>query len=52
MKPIALTLENEGLLIEYNEDFELDEDVMAAGEEVMQAIIDGDISFEIAKTAR
>jgi basic membrane protein A len=43
----ALTLENEGLLIEFNEDFELDEDVMAAGEEVMQAIIDGDISFEI-----
>jgi basic membrane protein A len=43
----ALTLENEGLLIEFNEDFELDEDVMAAGEEVMQAIIDGDLSFEI-----
>jgi basic membrane lipoprotein Med (substrate-binding protein (PBP1-ABC) superfamily) len=43
----ALTLENEGLLIEFNEDFELDEDVLTAGEEVMQAIIDGDITFEI-----
>ncbi|MBN2305148.1 MAG: BMP family protein [Anaerolineae bacterium] len=43
----ALTLENGGLLIEFNEDYELDEDVMAAGEEVMQAIIDGDISFEV-----
>jgi basic membrane lipoprotein Med (substrate-binding protein (PBP1-ABC) superfamily) len=42
----ALTLENEGLLIEFNEDFELDEAVMTAGEEVMQAIIDGDITFE------
>ncbi len=45
----ALTLENEGLLIEFNEDFEVAEDVMAAGEEVMQAIIDGDLSFEIAE---
>ncbi|MCZ7541940.1 MAG: BMP family protein [Anaerolineae bacterium] len=43
----ALTLENGGLLIEFNEDFELDEDVKAAGEEVMQAIIDGEISFEV-----
>lgn len=43
----ALTLENDGLLIEFNEDFELDEDVQAAAEEVMQAIIDGDISFEV-----
>lgn len=43
----SLTLENGGLVIEYNEDFELDEDVKAAGEEVMQAIIDGTISFEI-----
>ncbi|RPJ01211.1 MAG: BMP family ABC transporter substrate-binding protein [Chloroflexi bacterium] len=45
----ALTLENEGLLIEFNEDFEVPEDVMAAGEEVMQAIIDGDLSFEVAE---
>ncbi|MCL4237241.1 MAG: BMP family protein [Anaerolineae bacterium] len=43
----ALTLENDGLLIEFNEDFELDEDVQEAAEEVMQAIIDGDISFEV-----
>jgi basic membrane protein A len=45
----ALTLENEGLLIELNEDFELDEEVMAAGEEVMTAIIDGDLTFEFAE---
>ena len=43
----SLTLENGGLRIEFNEDFELDEDVRAAGEAVMQAIIDGDISFEV-----
>ena len=42
----ALTLENEGLVIEVNEDFELDESVLLAGEAVMTAIIDGDISFE------
>ncbi len=43
----AITLENEGLVIEFNEDFELPEDVMAAGEELIQAIVDGDISFEV-----
>ncbi len=43
----ALTLENEGLVIEFNEDFELDEDVMAAGEEVIAAIVDGEIVFEV-----
>lgn len=43
----AITLENEGLKIEFNEDFELDEDVKAAGEELIQAIIDGEISFEV-----
>lgn len=45
----ALTLENEGLVIEFNEDFELDEEVMTAGEEVAQAIVDGDISFEVTE---
>jgi basic membrane protein A len=43
----AITLANEGLVIEFNEDFELPEDVMAAGEELIQAIVDGDISFEV-----
>ena len=45
----SLTLENEGLVIAYNEDYELAEDVMAAGEEVTQAIVDGKISFEVAE---
>jgi basic membrane lipoprotein Med (substrate-binding protein (PBP1-ABC) superfamily) len=44
----SLTLENEGLLIEFNEDYKLDESVMTAGEDAMNAIIDGTISFEIA----
>ena len=43
----AITLENEGLVIEFNEDFELPEEVKAAGEELIQAIVDGDISFEV-----
>ena len=48
----AITLENEGLVIEFNEDFELPEEVKAAGEELIQAIVDGDISFGLRKTAR
>ena len=43
----SLTLENGGLVIEYNEDFELDEAVMMAGEAVTEAIVDGTIAFEI-----
>jgi len=45
----ALTLENEGLVIEYNEDFELDEDVQAEGDALVEAIVAGDISFEVAE---
>lgn len=43
----ALTLENGGLVIEYNEDFELDEAVMEAGQAVFDAIVAGDIAFEV-----
>ncbi len=43
----ALTLENGGLVIEFNEDYELDEEVMDAGMEVFDAIVAGDISFEV-----
>lgn len=43
----ALTLENGGLVIEFNEDFELDEGVRALADEVIQAIVDGEISFEV-----
>ncbi len=46
-KAFSLTLENGGLYIEFNEEFELDEDVMARAEEVIDAIVAGDISFEI-----
>ena len=46
-RAFSLTLENGGLSIVFNEEFELDEDVMARAEEVMDAIIAGDISFEI-----
>ncbi len=43
----ALTLANGGLVIEFNADFELDEEVMEVGEAVVEAIIDGTISFEV-----
>jgi basic membrane protein A len=43
----ALTLENDGLVIEYNPDFELDSMVEEAGQSVFDAIVEGSISFEI-----
>jgi basic membrane protein A len=43
----ALTLENEGLVIEFNPDFELDAEVEEAGMAVVDAIVAGEISFEI-----
>jgi basic membrane lipoprotein Med (substrate-binding protein (PBP1-ABC) superfamily) len=39
----VLTLENEGLLIEFDEDYELSEELMTLAEETIQGIIDGDI---------
>jgi len=42
----ALTLENEGLLIEFNEDYELDQELIDLADELTQAIVDGTISFE------
>jgi basic membrane lipoprotein Med (substrate-binding protein (PBP1-ABC) superfamily) len=38
-----INLENEGLVIEFNDAFDLPEDVRARGEEVIQGIIDGSI---------
>jgi basic membrane lipoprotein Med (substrate-binding protein (PBP1-ABC) superfamily) len=43
----ALTLENGGLVIEYNPDFELDSEVEEAGQTVFEAVVAGSISFEI-----
>ncbi len=39
----VLTLENEGLLIEFDEQFEMSEELMALAEETIQGIIDGEI---------
>ncbi len=43
----ALTLENGGLLIEFNPDFGLAEEVSEAGLAVIDSIVNGDIAFEI-----
>lgn len=43
----ALTLENGGLMIEFNEDFELPEEVKAQAELTIQQIVDGEITFEV-----
>lgn len=39
----TLTLENEGLVIEFNEAYELDEEMLTLAEDTIQGIIDGDI---------
>jgi len=39
----TLTLENEGLVIEYDEDYELSEEMQTLADETIQGIIDGDI---------
>ncbi len=41
-----LTLENEGLVLEYNDAFELDADVRAAADEAVAGIISGDIATQ------
>lgn len=43
----ALTLANEGLVIEFNPDFELDEEVKEMGEMMIEAIVEEHITFEI-----
>ncbi len=43
----AATLENGGLVIEYNEEFELDAALIEAAEIVKEAIIAGEISFDV-----
>lgn len=40
----TITLENEGLVIEYNEDFDLPDDVKSNGDAAIEGIIDGSIS--------
>ncbi len=43
----AITLENGGLTIEFNEDYMLPDEVKTAADDAVQAIIDGTISFDI-----
>ncbi|MFV2043826.1 MAG: BMP family protein [Anaerolineales bacterium] len=43
-----LTLENGGIFIEYNPDFDLPSDVKAAAEDTIQGIIDGSIETSLA----
>jgi len=43
----VLTLENGGLVIEYNADFPLIEEFQPAGEEAVQGIVDGSITIEL-----
>jgi basic membrane protein A len=46
-KAFALTLENGGLQIEYNPDFDLPADVKALAEKAIQGIIDGSVQVEL-----
>jgi len=48
-KAYRITLENEGLTIDYNPDFDLPADVKAAAEETIQGIIDGSITIDLGE---
>ena len=48
-KAFALTLENGGLVIEYNPDYPLPDDVKTLAEETIQGIIDGSITVDVAE---
>lgn len=43
----AITLENGGLVMEYNPDFDLPEDVKSLADETVQGIIDGSITYDL-----
>jgi basic membrane protein A len=45
----ALTLENNGLVIAYNEDYALPDDVKAAGDAAIEAIANGELTFSVAE---
>jgi basic membrane protein A len=45
----VIDLENEGLVIEYNEDFELADEVKAAADETIASIIAGDIETRVSE---
>jgi len=45
----AITLENGGLIMEYNPDFDLSADVQAAADETVQGIVDGSITIDLGE---
>lgn len=48
-KAYVITLENEGLFMEYNPDFDLPDDVKQMAEETIQGIIDGSVDIPIGQ---
>ncbi|MGD1992446.1 MAG: BMP family protein [Anaerolineae bacterium] len=44
-----ITLENEGLVMDYNSEFDMPDDVMAAADETVQGIIDGSITVDVGE---
>jgi basic membrane lipoprotein Med (substrate-binding protein (PBP1-ABC) superfamily) len=45
----VITLENEGLLMDYNPDFEMPTDVKAAAEDAVKGIVDGSITIDVGE---
>jgi basic membrane protein A len=45
----VITLENEGLLMDYNSDFEMPADVKAAAEDAVKGIVDGSITIDVGE---
>ncbi len=48
-KAYTITLANKGLVMEYNSDFDLPDDVKALAEETVQGIVDGSITIDLGE---
>ncbi len=48
-KAYVITLENDGLVMDYNPDYDLPADVKAAAEEAVKGIVDGSITIDVGQ---
>jgi basic membrane protein A len=48
-KAFVVTLENDGLVMDYNSDYDLPADVKAAAEEAVKGIVDGSITIDVGE---
>ena len=48
-KAFVVTLENDGLVMDYNSDYDLPADVKAAAEDAVKGIVDGSITIDVGQ---